>query len=551
MSDASEAGGPPPAHAEELLRALSTALRSFRLYGGESPALERFIAAFRQKLQEIFDHVPQLRLQVEEQQIRLDDRVVYPSGGESGDMAFLFYKDGVRELTLLPALEHEVERFLGVLARAPQLREEEDDLVTLLWEADLQGLRYEYVEPNADAVDLPGAAEDRSTTPVDPREVRQAAAEPSPAVTRQDFKETLYFLDEAELRQLAEEVRREASRDLWVDILSGLYDRLEDGPPDRQVRIIGILVEILPSMLSSARFDAAAGVVGELVDLASRGDVLVPASLREIRSLFSTLAAEQTITQLVQTLEGQPEHLENEGLGALLRFFPPESLAPLMRSLDRVSRPDLRRTLEQAVERLAEGHREHVVRLLSDADPVVVAGAASWAARLGIGSAVPELVRLLEDGSSTVRAAGIHALQQLRASTVGRSIIPLLDDPEREVRIAAARALSALEFAPAKDSIQKAITSKEMRSADRTEKLAFFEAFGRLAGTAGLQLLDRTLNGRSWLGRVENSETRACAAVALARVGHPSARASLAAAAADPDPVVRSAVARALRGEPT
>jgi HEAT repeat protein len=40
---------------------------------------------------------------------------------------------------------------------------------------------------------------------------------------------------------------------------------------------------------------------------------------------------------------------------------------------------------------------------------------------------------------------------------------------------------------------------------------------------------------------------RACAALGLGRIRHPNAEKALAAAAADPDPVVRSAVGRALR----
>jgi HEAT repeat protein len=60
-------------------------------------------------------------------------------------------------------------------------------------------------------------------------------------------------------------------------------------------------------------------------------------------------------------------------------------------------------------------------------------------------------------------------------------------------------------------------------------------------------VLDKILNSRGWLGRGEAPEIRACAALGLARSRHPSARAALTRAASDQDPVVRNAVARALR----
>ncbi|HEX7238854.1 MAG TPA: hypothetical protein VF263_01200, partial [Longimicrobiaceae bacterium] len=124
-----------------------------------------------------------------------------------------------------------------------------------------------------------------------------------------------------------------------------------------------------------------------------------------------------------------------------------------------------------------------------------------------------------------------------------------LDDGEREVRIAAARALSALRYTPARAALEAAVASKRLlREADLTERIAFFEAFGSVAGEAGVAELDRILNGKSWLGRREDPETRACAALGLSRAGLPAARKALAAASADPDPVVRSAVGRAIRG---
>ncbi|HEU4881843.1 MAG TPA: HEAT repeat domain-containing protein, partial [Longimicrobium sp.] len=111
----------------------------------------------------------------------------------------------------------------------------------------------------------------------------------------------------------------------------------------------------------------------------------------------------------------------------------------------------------------------------------------------------------------------------------------------------AARALATLRWAAARPRLEAALDSKRLREAELTERIAFFEAYGGLAGAEGVALLDRILNGKSWLGRRETGEMRACAALGLGRIRHPNAEKALAAAAADPDPVVRSAVGRALR----
>jgi HEAT repeat protein len=60
--------------------------------------------------------------------------------------------------------------------------------------------------------------------------------------------------------------------------------------------------------------------------------------------------------------------------------------------------------------------------------------------------------------------------------------------------------------------------------------------------------LDTILNGKGFLGRREDAEIRACAAVALGRVASPKALDSLRKASSEKDIVVRNAVTRALRG---
>src|SRR5690606_18107686 len=126
---------------------------------------------------------------------------------------------------------------------------------------------------------------------------------------------------------------------------------------------------------------------------------------------------------------------------------------------------------------------------------------------------------------------------------------PLLEDPERDVRIAAARAIGNLGFGAGRSALEAALGSKRLREADRTEKIAFFEASGRIGDQGSVEVLDRILHAKGWLNRGEPTEMRACAAIALGRIRHPAARQSLEKAANDSDPVVRSAVARAIRGE--
>jgi hypothetical protein len=540
---------PEVARVEEVVRALGSALRSYRLYQGAGPTLDRFVETFRDRAGRLWEEVPALRLGIEEDRILWNGSPVLFSGEAGADLPFLFYKDGIRELTLLPGFEaEEVVSLLRVLSRAPTIRREEDDLITLLWQEDFAFLRYELVEPGSEGKEPIPAGAAAVAERVDPRSVRQDAALPR-GITPEDFQETLYFLDEAELRRVREELGREDGRDLWVEVINALLDRLEDGGPDRQVRILGIVSELIPSALASASFHRAALILEQLAELARRPGALAPSVLRETRTLFEVLAREETVRQLAAVLEEEPARISGDALLRLLDFFPPTALRQLMAVSEDLERPAVRRIFETCVQRIAERDRAGVTALLADPQPGVRLAALRWVGRLGIGSAVAEVARFLSDPAPAARLAALEAVTALRAAAFGNAIAALLDDRERSVRLAAARALGALDFAPAAPAVEAVLTSKRFRDADRGEKAAVFEAYGRLTGAEGIPTLDRVLNSRRWLGRGAPSEDRVCAALALARVRHPRAREVLSRAAADADPAVRAAVARALRGE--
>jgi HEAT repeat protein len=122
-----------------------------------------------------------------------------------------------------------------------------------------------------------------------------------------------------------------------------------------------------------------------------------------------------------------------------------------------------------------------------------------------------------------------------------------IDDADRAVRIAAARAAGARGYKGALKRVEAVVQGKSLKALDLTEKMAFFEAYGAIAGTAGVAALEAILSPRGLLRRREQTDTRACAAVALARIGTAEARAVLERAADDKELMVRNAVSRALR----
>jgi len=146
------------------------------------------------------------------------------------------------------------------------------------------------------------------------------------------------------------------------------------------------------------------------------------------------------------------------------------------------------------------------------------------------------------------RRLAAQALAGVASAGAMQALERAIEDSDRDVRVTAVRAFKARSYRPALARLEAVVKGKTVREFDLTEKMALFEGYGSLCGDDGVPHLDAILNGKGFLGRREDGEMRACAAIALGHVGSAKAITALRKAVAEKDIVVRNAVNRALRG---
>jgi HEAT repeat protein len=531
-----------------LLTALEKGLRAFQLYQGSNPALDRFIEALRQRFAAFWKAEPVLEVEVDEREMRWEDEVVYGRQAASENLAALLHRDGIRQISFHPGFEGgDLPRLLDVLSRALRSQRQHDDLITLLWNEDFLHFHYRYVDLLADRTELPGEAAQEAPDAVPEEEVRgEAAAAPDASLRPEDFREALYFLEPAELRRLEAAVEADRRDGHWLAVLNALLDRFEDGSPDRRRQVLAVVVEVLPLLLANQRFEEAAHLLRELTASPppDGGE-----GQEELAMVLEDLARPETVTELLAMLRDAPKRLGSAAVADFIALLPPTALPQLVREVAAEGEGDAGERLLTALLPLAERAPSEVIGLLrTDEEPLLVGGCRLVAAG-SLRSAAVDLVRLVGHAAAPVRIAAIQALGQVRSAEAGRGLLAALNDSDRDVRVHAARGLARLRYAPALDDLRNRVTSRQAREADFTERMALFEAFGAVCGAEGVDVLDRMLNGRKLFGRKDPAEVRACAAMALGMIGDASARGALMGASRDPDPVVRTAVSRALRGE--
>ncbi len=571
----------PVEEVRDVFVTLTKALRAYQLYDPGNPVYKRFVANLREAFAGIWESRGRLEILVDESRLTWMGDVVYSNANRSESLAFVFYRDGIRELTFSKGLEGgELERLLDALHRAKNVRGEGDDLVTILWDLDLKHLSYGAVDVLGDGIDLPGPSEAQAFDPrailagldlVPPgveedsgpegdddedddgeEEAGQAGGSrpASKTVAKEDFNPTLYALDPAEREYLARELRKEMERDLRAGVLNGLLDRLEE--PAREVRqeeILGVLRTLLPNFLSQGALTPAAMVVQELDAIRRRDGILNERAQELADGILDDLSSAESVTEIVRSIEDGTFPPDATELRALLRFLRAEALSPLLQGAENASSKDAQRLLRQAIHGIAEANRSAVVGLLDSPDSSVLIGAIRMIGQLELVDAAASLVRLLDHPHPEVRRTVVEVAELIPSSILAGGLQRVLQDPDWSLSLSAARALGATKYAPAAAALRDMVERKDVRSAEIGDKLPYFEAYAQVAGDASIPYLDRILNGKGFLGRRESSDLRACAALGLGKVGSPAATGALERARGEDDPVVRSAVNRALRGE--
>jgi hypothetical protein len=544
---------------EEALRAFAKALRAVQLYLPNNPTRAQSIEQARQAFVRVWSLVSSLEIHVREASFLVADRVVYQDvdrGTES--LPWLLYRDGVRSLTFSPGFETaDLGALLGVLHKARTATTDDDDLITILWVTDLAHVAYRYVESAGGndyvltsgellgiATAQPGALP--LTTP--PAETPPPGGGAPGLVRTEDFDSTLYFLDPREAAYLQDELKREYTEDQRRTVLASLFDIIEvQDSADAQREALGVLDQLVLEFLTLGEYELVAYTLREAA-VTAKHERVVSEVQQGLQQLPARLSEPIVVAQLLHALDESARVPVASLLEMLFAELRPSALEPLVSWLGASVSSPARAAIERASLRLAGANTAELARLLESPHESVVRGALRLVGQLASPAAVPGLARLLRGPDVKVRAEAVTALSEIGSPSAMQSLERALDDADREVRVAVYRAIGARKHTGALPRLQDAIRRKEIRAADLGEKMALFEAFGGMCGDAGVPELDGILNARGLLGAKESPEMRACAARALGLVATRAALAALQKSADTKDVVVRSAVARAMRG---
>jgi HEAT repeat protein len=538
------------------------ALRAFQMYLPNNPIYQRAVANVQAACPPIWASTDEFALKVTETEFVWEEQVVYRQASKSDSLSWSLFKDGMRSITIRRGAEEvDLPRLLTIINQARFLPPDAgDDLPTLLWEHEFEYIDFRFVDffsgdggGTVPLVSGPVLASDSTSAAERKAQIAQEAPpqQHKAVIDLDDVESTLYFLDDAEISYLARELDEEYQRDVRGSALNVLFDLWEvNADPAVRQEILRVLERLFPNLLNARDFRSAAAVLRECKALKEKGPDLQPDQAERLDAFGSKLSEPAIVGQLLQSLDEASSLGVDPFAAEVLRELRATALEPCVSWLPNLTSEPLRKMLEDLVDRLAHTYPNEVQRILRVQDSSALLGMIALCGRLNLHQAVPGLADAMSHPDAAVRLALVQTLGLLGTPGAMTVVDKAIEDSDRGVRLAAVRAAGSRGYKGALRRVESVVLGKTLKDMDLTEKMAFFEAYSAIAGTAAVKQLSAILLDRGLLRMKEPPETRACAAMALGRLKAPEAREILQRASEDKDLVVRNAVSRALREAP-
>ena len=484
--------------AAELIQTLIKAKKNIRLYPVNNPVYVKTIDQTHRKFQNILATDEYLTLRIKQYEILCGTAIVYQSLKREENIALLFFKDGIRELTFKSGLpKEELEIFLRAISINSDIdAEAENDIVSLLWEKDLKFISY-VVDESIVFDEGAEEYEEKATKEIEEKqppesEILKAYAD---ALGMEPVKmPDVVYLTDRDIRGIAAEF---------------------EAYKDKNRKFLHILLETL--LLSEGREECGEALryiknavvycfqirdLETVLHLLERINELLQTDRcpHGIRDYLYAITNFINSPQIIDTLGGVLDSgvsLEDAHIKRLAAYMGRLSIPPLISVLGNLKTIRGRKTI---IRLLIDVGQKDINLLLSDINDIkwyVVRNILNVLGHIKDPSAKDYMVKSLRHADARVRREAVRALAKVKDSDDINIFKDALMDTDMSVRTAAVHAISRIPSLPSKEVIFGEIKKTSFSEKSFEEKKVFFEALSKWHDEDVVEFLLKRLKERS------------------------------------------------------
>lgn len=518
---------------------LARTLKNCRLYDAGNPTVIRF----RQQLVAALHQVIRLHgsfvLHIGPDDVTCDGVSLYPARSRDDNLALPFYRDGIRAMTFLDGVEpREIDSLVTSVLRVtgPDASEDED-LVTLLWEAQLPHITIDYIPPEG-GVEGTGTEQEgelvpwptgqsaepqldepapRTLTDPPPGEKDRRSDDWSVGESTADFETAFAHLKAVSAVEMARFHREYEAERAALPVTAAVAvarafiaaEALETDLPE----LAAYLPRVLRVAVQTGAWREAHTIAGLMRDSPTGwSPVGLVQELQQPTSI--ALVRDRLLAQSEPEARAFTEFASDLGESAV------DVLGQVMAELD--GAPQARPLADAIVER-CRSTPERLAPWVADHRPNVVRAAVNILAAIGGNGIVGPLQAAIRHPNPRVRAEAVQALRSADARLVKPLLLPVLDTLDTRLFCQALQKLSEARDPQVAQAMLLLMVAPEFEPRPAEEKHAIYSALGATGGDEVIPDLEVELLKGGWFERVNESH-RQTVARCLARIGTPLAR---------------------------
>jgi HEAT repeat protein len=539
------------------LHMFARTLKTCRLYDAGNPAAVRFREELVRALRQLLSEHGAVTYRFTADDVTCDGHSLYPARSRDDNLAFPFYRDGVRGLTITPGAEpRECDALVDAVLGVTGQNLDGDDLVTLLWEANLRHVDVDYIpaEGEAGAADAAAQPEEGPLLPwptASGGEQEKSANEPSSEPERSEdwslgqlteeveatFAE-LDYMSQQEVPRFLQEFEAERRVPPAAAAMAVAHACLNADPEDDDRRE---MARFLPRVLRAAIADGAWSDARQAVNL--------------LRASGSGEWSDERFTQEVLqpvSITRAAERLDSQGPAALSEFVAlaselgPVAIDWLTLTLSECQTRMARQMVAEAIAVRAQEDPSRLAPWINDPRWYVVRNVVHILGWVGGAGVVPLLQNAVKYPDPRITAEVVTALQGVEPRLARPVLIRALEGADTKLFCQILQQLSAARDPAVARYVTAFIAQERFLRRPIEERRAIYAAIASTGSDEIVPELEQAMNGGNWFDR-EQEVHRHAVARCLARIGTPSAIAALESGAQSRRAPVRQACEAALQ----
>jgi HEAT repeat protein len=516
------------ATARDFFEHLDRSMKTIGIYRHNTSHYGEYLDKTWRALEIILEQEGTLALKVDQLAFKYLDVPIYEGQADDQNIAYRFYRDGVRILIFRQGLTAE-ELLNWVLICMTNFRAAEhihEDIVSLMWKQEFSNIEYVVVE----SVSVGGEGEDEAKIDVD--KIVNYLYKRMTSKSKDRFHFARVSLEDLEIElddveqakgvlikgttatdadktKVQAEIEEEDENRMLPKLVVILFKVLEEElDQDLGQSIEEVFIQLLDSMLMHEDFRGINQILRKFKGIHRKN---LPAGnqarIEKIEENFTARMGEaERIGRIGEILETTGEIKKPQEVYRYLTRLGDAAILPLLDTLERMEKQDPRRLFCDALAVLGKDHLDVFSRRLQSTKSNVVRDMLYIIDKLNPPDKLKLMAQLLKHPNLAIRIEALNTIGAGNDKSCRIYVLNALNDPDTQMRMTAARLLPNFNIKAAVKTLFRIVNDSDFHRKPAKEQSAIFSALAMTDLPEAMEFFRRQLRSTSLLSKKKLAE---------------------------------------------